>query len=163
MVDGPVQFIQPRNALRDKLGGKLPAVDPGALARAETALKSLSGQFQGWMEDEVVKLEAARAAAKTAGYVDRALLDVYAAAHDAKGMGATYEYPLVTRLAASLCKLLDTDKARALATRNPGLVDAHVDAIKAAVRDQIKSEEHPVGRVLANELESRTFELLKAA
>jgi chemotaxis protein histidine kinase CheA len=163
MSDGPVQFIQPRNSLRDKLGGKVPAVDPNALARAEAALKSLSGQFQGWMEDEVTKLETARAAAKTAGYADAALMDVYGAAHDAKGMGATYEYPLVTRLAGSLCKLLDNDKTRALATRNPGLVDAHVDAIRAAVRDQIKSDEHPVGRVLANELEGRTLALVRAA
>jgi chemotaxis protein histidine kinase CheA len=163
MSNGPVQFIQPRNALRDKIGGKLPAVDPNALARAEAALKSLSGQFQAWMEDEVTKLDAARAAAKAAGHTDKALQDVFSAAHDAKGMGTTYEYPLVTRLAGSLCKLLDNEATRSLAAASPNLIDAHVDAIKAAVRDQIKSDEHPVGRVLANELEGRTLELLKAA
>jgi chemotaxis protein histidine kinase CheA len=157
------QFFQPRNTLRDKIGGRLPAVDPNALARAEAALKSLSGQFQSWMEDEVNKLEAARAEAKAQGFTDKALQGVFAAAHDAKGMGTTYEYPLVTRLAGSLCKLLDTEATRALAQKTPGLVEAHVDAIKAAVRDQIKTDEHPVGRVLANELEGRTFELLKAA
>jgi chemotaxis protein histidine kinase CheA len=163
MSQGPVQFIQPRNSLREKLGGKLPSVDPNALARAEAALKSLSGQFQDWMEDEVTKLETARTAAKAAGYTDKSLQDVFGAAHDAKGMGTTYEYPLVTRLAASLCKLLDSEATRALAAASPNLIDAHVDAIKAAVRDQIKSDEHPVGRVLANELEGRTLALLKAA
>ena len=35
------------------------------------------------------------------------------------------------------------------------LVDAHIDAIKAAVRDDIKSDEHPTGRVLVEELERR--------
>lgn len=163
MSNGPVQFITPRNTLREKLGGKLPAVDPNALARAEAALKSLSGQFQSWMEDEVTKLETARIAAKAAGYSDEALVGVYGAAHDAKGMGTTYEYPLVTRLAGSLCKLLETETNRNLAAKAPGLIDAHVDAIRAAVRDLIKTDDHPVGRILANELEGRTFEVLKAA
>ena len=35
------------------------------------------------------------------------------------------------------------------------LVDAHIDAIKAAVRDDIKSDDHPVGSVLVEELERR--------
>jgi hypothetical protein len=35
------------------------------------------------------------------------------------------------------------------------LIDAHIDAIKAAARDEIKNEDHPVGRILVQELESR--------
>jgi hypothetical protein len=35
------------------------------------------------------------------------------------------------------------------------LVDAHIDAIKAAVRDDIKTDDHPVGSVLVEELERR--------
>jgi hypothetical protein len=35
------------------------------------------------------------------------------------------------------------------------LVDAHIDAIKACVRDDIKVDTHPVGKVLAAELEGR--------
>jgi hypothetical protein len=38
------------------------------------------------------------------------------------------------------------------------LIDAHIDAIKAAVRDDIKDEDHPVGKVLVQELESRVKE-----
>jgi hypothetical protein len=36
-----------------------------------------------------------------------------------------------------------------------GLIEAHIDAIKAAARDDIKTEDHPVGRILVQELESR--------
>ena len=39
-----------------------------------------------------------------------------------------------------------------------GLIDAHIDAIKAAARDDIKSEEHPVGKILVQELEGRIKE-----
>jgi hypothetical protein len=39
------------------------------------------------------------------------------------------------------------------------LVDAHVEAIRAVVRDKIKTDEHPVGRALVEELERRVTEL----
>jgi len=155
-----VQVIQPQRTLRDKIG-KMPAIDPGALARAEAALKSLSGQFQTWMEDEVVKLDDARTVARAAGWAEDSLSDVFMRAHDAKGMGTTYEYPLVTRIAGSLCRFIETPEQRAVARANGNLIDAHVDAIKAAVRGQIRSDENPVGRSLAVELETRVAALTK--
>ncbi len=79
---------------------------------------------------------------------------LYLRAHDLKGLGATYEFPLVTRIAASLCRLIDDPKTRAAAPM--GLVDAHIDAIKAVVRDDIKSDDHPMGRAIAVELETKT-------
>jgi hypothetical protein len=42
------------------------------------------------------------------------------------------------------------------------LVDAHIDAIRAAVRDGIKDVEHPVGKVLAEELERRVSQYDKS-
>lgn len=154
-----VQFIKPKTSLKDKVGRVSP-IDPEALARAEAALKSLSGQFQAWMEEEVVKLDAAREAASAAGMTEKSLADVYGASHDAKGMGGTYEYPLVTALAASLCRFLETPETREIAAANFKLVDAHVDAIKAAVRGQIKTTDHPVGRTLLLELDTQVAALL---
>ena len=78
---------------------------------------------------------------------------LYLRAHDLKGLGTTYEFPLITRIGASLCRLID-DKDKRL-TVSMALVDAHIDGIKAAVRDDIKTDEHPVGRVLIEELERK--------
>ena len=39
------------------------------------------------------------------------------------------------------------------------LVDAHIDGIKAAIRDNIKTEDHPVGKILVTELERRVAEI----
>ncbi len=80
-------------------------------------------------------------------------------AHDLKGLGATYEYPLVTRIAASLCRLIDDPKTRSTAPMT--LVDAHINAIKAVVRDDIKTDDHPMGRAIAVELETKTTAHLK--
>ncbi len=153
------QVIPAPNSLKMKVGGGRFTLDADAVARAEAALKSLSGQFSEWMQDELNKLDAARAAVKAQGMTPQTSEVLYMRAHDLKGLGATYEFPLVTRIAASLCKLIDNPDTRVNAPLF--LVDAHIDAIKAAVRDGIKTDEHPVGKILAEELESKTRDHLK--
>ena len=148
------QMIQPGNALRLKVGGgRLGAIDPAAIAKAEAALKSLASNFTQWLADEITKLEAARQQVRTAGPNIETMENLYLRAHDLKGLGTTYGYQLITRIAGSLCRLIDDKEKRAQAPLD--LVDAHIDAIKAAVRDDIKSDEHPVGRILVEELERR--------
>ena len=139
--------------LRLKLGGRFGAIDPSAIAKAEAALKSLSGNFAQWLNDEVVKLDAARQRVRDEGVNVETMETLYLRAHDLKGLGTTYEFPLITRIGASLCRLID-DKDKRL-TVSMALVDAHIDGIKAAVRDDIKTDEHPVGRVLIEELERK--------
>jgi len=153
----PGQIIQVPNTLRLKVGGRLGAIDPSAIAKAEAALKSLSGNFTQWLQDEIVKLEAARQLVKTEGTTPEHMESLYLRAHDLKGLGTTYEFPLITRIAASLCRLIDDKDKRGQAPML--LIDGHIDAIKAAVRDGIKTEDHPVGKVLVEELERRVTEM----
>jgi hypothetical protein len=153
------QVIPPSNNLKLKVGGGRFSLDADSIARAEAALKSLSSQFAQWMQDELTKLDGARAEVRAKGLTPETSEALYMRAHDLKGLGATYEYPLVTRIAASLCRLIDDPKTRTAAPMS--LVDAHIDAIKAVVRDDIKSDDHPVGRALAVELETKTQAHLK--
>ena len=152
MSDNPtVQYIQTPNTLRLKVGGRLGGIDPAAIAKAEAALKSLSGNFSEWLNDELVKLESARQRDRTECLTTETAETLYLRAHDLKGLGATYEFPIVTRIAGSLCKLIDDPETRLDAPMF--LVDAHIDGIKAAVRGNIRTEDHPVGRKLVEELE----------
>ncbi len=144
--------IQPPS-LRLKVGGRFGAIDPSAIAKAEAALKSLSGNCAQWLSEEVIKLDAARQLVRDAGVTAETMETLYLRAHDLKGLGTTYEFPLITRIGASLCRLID-DKDKRLTVSLP-LVDAHIDAIKAAVRDSIKTDDHPVGRILIEELERK--------
>lgn len=138
-------------SLRLKLGGRFGAIDPSAIAKAEAALKSLSGNFSQWLSDEIVKLDAARQRVRDEGVSADTMETLYLRAHDLKGLGTTYEFPLITRIGASLCRLID-DKDKRLTVSMP-LVDAHIDGIKTAVRDGVKTDDHPVGRVLIEDLE----------
>ena len=66
------------------------------------------------------------------------------AAHDMKGQAATFNYPLIARVAGSLSKLigeLPADKELPL-----GLVDAHVSAIHVIYRDKVMDESNKIAR-----------------
>jgi len=128
-------------------------IDPDVVARAEAALKSLSAQFSRWLQDEIDKLDAARAAVGLEGLTGQAGEALYTRAHDLKGLGGTYEFPIVTRVAASLCRVIDSAQARAAAPLS--LVDSHINAIKAMIRDGIKTDDHPVGQAMALSLEDQ--------
>lgn len=152
-MSNSAQFIRPPNALKLKVGGGFGGIDANAIAKAEAALKAMSSQFGQWLQDEITKLDAAQAAIHDKGLNADTSEALYFRAHDLKGLGATYQYPLVTRIAGSLCRLLDDPAKRTEAPQ--ALLDAHIDAIRAVVRDQIQTDEHPTGRVLAETLEAR--------
>jgi len=154
-MSNSAQVIRPPNTLRMKVGGGF-GIDANAIAKAEEALKAMSAQFSQWLQDEIAKLDKAQNDIRAIGYTPETAESLYFRAHDLKGLGTTYEYPLVTRIAGSLCKMLD-DPARRMEA--PLLIlDAHIDAIRAVVRDEIKSDDHPTGRVLAETLEAKVAE-----
>ncbi len=152
------QVIRPPNSLRAKVGGGFGGIDANAIARAEEALKAMSAQFGQWLNDEVVRLDKAQSDIRSQGYTPETAEALYFRAHDLKGLGTTYEYPLVTCIAASLCRMLDDADKRMQAPL--AVVDAHIDAIKAVVRDKIQTDDHPVGRDLVETLEARAAEHL---
>jgi chemotaxis protein histidine kinase CheA len=150
----PSQVIPPSSTLRLKVGAnRMGAIDASAIAKAEAALKSLSGNFAQWLNDEIAKLEASRQQVKVDGVTPETMEHLYLRAHDLKGLGTTYGFQLITRIAASLCRLIDEKDKRTSAPM--ALVDAHIDAIKAAVRENMTSDEHPVGAALVGELERK--------
>lgn len=154
-MSNSAQVIRPPNTLRMKVGGGF-GINADAIAKAEEALKAMSAQFSQWLNDEIVKLDKAQADIREKGYTPETAEQLYFRAHDLKGLGTTYEYPLVTRIAASLCRMLDDTTRRMDAP--VVILDAHIDAIRAVVRDEIKSDDHPTGRVLAETLEAKVAE-----
>ena len=156
-MSNPPQVIRPPNPLRAKVGG-FGGIDADAIAKAEAALKAMSAQFGQWLKDEIVKLDQAQADIRAKGYTPETAEALYFRAHDLKGLGSTYQYPLVTRLAGSLCRLMDDTDRRMQAPA--AILDAHIDAIRGVVRDQIQTDEHPTGRALAETLEARVAEHL---
>jgi hypothetical protein len=153
------QLINPRDQGVRTLDLKKPIFDAGAVARADQALEAMGDDFQVWLDADVERLQASRVRADAANWTPLAQEDIHAIAHDLKGLGATYGSLLATQIAASLCRLIETDAGKALAQRDPALVRAHIDALRASVRDGIRSTEHPIGRAVLQALETRVAEL----
>lgn len=153
------RVIDPREAGRRPPKLTQPVFSEEALARADKTLEAMSGSFEKWLDADIAKLQGARLSAAEAAWSDAALDVIWRAAHDLKGMGGTYGYPLVTQLAASLCRLTETEAGKSATRANPALIDAHVDGLRAAVRDHITSDAHPVGRALVQTLETKVRQL----
>jgi chemotaxis protein histidine kinase CheA len=129
--------------------------EPGEIAmdvieKAEAALAALKDEFGGWMDSECERLEAARQALHHAGASAPTVKMLFLASHDVKGDAATLGFPLAGRIAGSLCRLLDhaPDPKRCPLV----LIDRHVEAIRAVVRESVRDLVQPVGAEVAEQL-----------
>lgn len=154
----PIEIINPPNMLKAKIGGKLPNADQAMINRAEQALNALKSEFGDWLSEEVAKLEECLKACKAQGLKGEMGEMLFTSAHDLRGLGSTYEFPIITRIAASLSKLIETPEQRE--DMPMSLVEAHVGAIRAAVNQNIRNADDPIGAALAEELETRVVALV---
>lgn len=130
------EVIMPPNRLRKAV---MPAskFDPNPIALAEDALDRISGEFTDWMRMECERLDRARTAAGEAKLAPGSCKELFLAAHDIKGQAETFGYEIAGHVADSLCRLLEhTRDSRRIPMY---LIDKHVDAIRAIVRE---SDEH---------------------
>jgi chemotaxis protein histidine kinase CheA len=151
-----VELFMPPNVLKAKVGN-FSGLDMAAIRRAEIAMESLKSDFVQWVEEDVRRLAEARERyAKEPDGKSRVALLI--AAHDIKGQAATFDFPLIARVAGSLANLIhDLPLEKELPLT---LVDAHVDAIHVIHRQKITDTSNPVALTLAKELEARVAEIL---
>ncbi|BDW98994.1 Hpt domain-containing protein [Maricaulis maris] len=149
-----VEVISAPNMLQIKVGGPVSQGDLHMIQKAEEALKDLRSDFGQWLEEEVVKLEAAAKLVRETGLKGDEGEALFVRAHDLRGLGTTYEFPIITRLAKSLTKMIDMPEKRQKAPL--GLALAHVGAIRAALSQNIRDDNDRVAAELADELEKQT-------
>ena len=156
---GDYEMITPPNPLRravSQVSGKDAFDDP--VARAEEALASLSSEFSSWMDSECDRLDSARRAVKTKGWSKTTHQGLFHAAHDIKGEAATFGYPFVAASADSLCRLIEHTPDL---TRIPlALVDQHVDAVRAIIREKTRPDISKIADQLTKTLRQVTDEFL---
>jgi len=133
-------------------------VDERAVKRAEQALEALQDDFEDWLVGDLDLLKDATEALRADTASKESLSDVCIKAHDLKGLGVTYNYPLVTRMAGSLHRLLDENSFDEGVPLE--VIDNHVKAIQAVVLGKVKEANDPVGLELAKELEQMVSTLV---
>jgi len=148
------QVITPDPApLRQALVPATPG-DEDPIACAEKALIALSSDFGNWMIDDCERLDAARNEAKANGLTEKNRETLLHTSDDIKGNAATLGYAQAAPVADSLCRLLEhtPDMARI----SLELIDQHVDAIRAIVREHNRTDITGIATVLTVRLRQVT-------
>src|SRR5690242_1350981 len=154
------EVITPPNKLR-KAVARATSADEDPVARAEAALARLSNEFATWMSNECDRLDAARRRVHEAGLDGDPRERLFHAAHDIKGEAATFGYPVAGHVAESLCRLLEHSPEL---ERVPlALVDQHVDAVRAIIREHAEPDAAKTAGALADRLRQVTDEFLREA
>lgn len=122
------------------------------VARAEKALENLSSQFDNWMQAEFEKLEHARKALETDGLSVQTCDALFRAAHDIKGGAPTFGYPVAAAAADSLCRVIEHTPD--IAKMPLELIDYHIDAIRAIIREHDRIDAANVANALSQKLRS---------
>jgi HPt (histidine-containing phosphotransfer) domain-containing protein len=142
------EVITPPNKLQGAVGRAIDGDDP--VARAEAALAQLSSEFTDWMNDECEKLDLARRNVRQNGLTALPREALFRCAHDIKGQAATLGFPLVSEVAGCLCRLIEESPD----PRNIplDLIDQHVDAVRAIIREHDRPHAEAVATTLTHSL-----------
>jgi hypothetical protein len=155
---GDHEVITPSTELR-MVVSEVPARfgnDP--VARAEQALAQLSSEFSGWMDAESERLDLSRRAVNSKGFTKPTRDALFHAAHDIKGQAATFGYPFVAAAADSLCRLIEhTPDLKRIPL---ALVDQHVDAVRAIIREKSRPDIAQIADALTKRLREVTDDFL---
>ena len=150
---GTYQVIHPRNALKAKAAvaasPNLAVIDEDAIARAESAVQDLAPEFFGWMNEQVLLLTAARTSLWSDGIQESTTEALFRATHEIRGSAGTFGFPLASRVAESLVYLIEKI---GLVTTPKLLIDQHVDAIRAIVREDARGSDDLIGKQLVQRL-----------
>ena len=125
------------------------------MGEAAASLETLIADYEKWSLETLAAMRAALAEARAnpaggAGPLRR----IFDAAHDLKGQGTSFGYPLITRIGQSLCRLGHAQAAEPCAAERLRAVAAHVDVLVLILEKRIKGDGGPVGAQLAAKLES---------
>lgn len=135
-----------------------PGSDDDLISRAEVALTKLSSEFGTWMNEECDRLGAARREVKASGLTEENRAVLLRAAYDIKGTAQTLGFRETMPVADSLCRLLEhTPDVTRISLE---LVDQHVDAIRAIVREHGRPDVATIAGVLSSRLRQVTEEFL---
>jgi len=144
-------IIERPNVLRQKVGGSLSA--SLANVASQVVKQQMGSEFENWMADLIGQLGGAYNDLQGQAITKDTRDGLYKAALEIKSQGETFGYPLATRVAHSLCRLLIHLKDRPAPL---SLVQAHIQTLQALVRDGVKDAHNRMGTALAQELESQS-------
>ena len=150
-----VRFYRFQNRLKEKTAGLAPgraAISPEALEEAEKALNKMSEDYPDWVSGIIVKLQEqhGRCVDSPERRVE-CFEEINHMAHDMKGQGGTFGYPLITSFADSLYGFT-IKRPGEISDTQIELVKSHLDAMRAVIRGRVSGGGGEIGQKLTEGL-----------
>jgi chemotaxis protein histidine kinase CheA len=153
-----VRLYRFRNVLKEKTagpGGGAPGaalvIDPKALEAANSALEKMSEDYPDWVGKIIVELrEHLVRCIDSPTDRQRRFAMIRQIAHDMKGQGGTFGYPLMTAFASSLVDCVGPRSGTA--DNHVEIVKSHIDAMSAVIKDRVKGNGGEIGKALTQGL-----------
>ena len=146
MTEQPkAQFFNPPHSLAKAIVGDGPArIDPNLVKQAEEAVARLKDDFPEWANEYIddMRRAVADARANPDATGDEVSL-IFTRAMDLKGQAGSYGLMMLTEIGDLLKKY--TEGRSSVTERDLQIIDAHIDAMSVALRDEIDGDGGEVG------------------
>lgn len=140
------RFLKPKRHIQEKVRPGGPAPQEAILAALNGA-EDLIGQYQGWAVDDLERLWQTFLDSSADGSPSpEQIKHLFNLAHETRGQGGTFGYPLISIIGDSLCKYLEGRDA--LSTTHLEILKVHILAMKATFRQKLQGRQ----RLIAAEL-----------
>ncbi len=148
-----VRLFRLRNKLKEKAGvGRAGAGDSTiaveALEKALTEMKKSQEDYPDWVRATLNELADDLKAATEGEEEERRkrFRHIGAMAHELKGQGGTFGYPLISVFGKSLNEF--TDREANITDNHLEIVKAHIDVMRAVIKNRVAGDGGDVGREL---------------
>lgn len=158
-----LHFVLP-NKLEDKLGANVLkgdiGFDPMVIQAAEARIQSMVGDYTDWVSQHLDRMNRSLAVLvsvtgkeqEAVNAVNRKpIAEINRIAHELRGQGGIFGYPLITALGKSLYKTT-SDPLLLVTEERRKLIGGHIDAIRTVFREKISGNGGEVGSALLREI-----------
>jgi hypothetical protein len=122
-----------------------------AIEAAEAAVAELATDYPQRAGEKVSELDRAFEAMPASGEARESIAALFAIAHEIRGEGGTYGFPLATAITANLCAVLE-GKDQADETLHEA-IQVHINSLKLVLSDPLKGDGGARGTLLLDGLQ----------
>jgi hypothetical protein len=153
-----VRYYRFRNHLKSKAstgfgGGGPGRISAEALERAEAEFEKMAEDYPDWVQGYLKKLtEHLSRCVDTPEDRPENFKKLNALAHDLKGQGGTFGYPLMSHFGDSLFNFTE-EREEDIMDNHIEIVKAHIDSMRVVIGQRINGDGGAIGKTLIKELE----------
>lgn len=121
--------------------------------KARDVIQKLAAQYEGWAQGDLTRLRAAYTQACSLSGGARGELirdDLFRAAHDIKGQGATFDYDLMTDIANHLCRYIEEQAC--FNDAQMAHIQTHIDALAQVLDNHLTHDGGTQGQALLSRI-----------